>query len=100
MELYGVKNLADLQQQHRHWVDQELKRGVRKRDENWTSSIAVGSESFVKTMYGALGIKVKDRSVTEEDGKFVLRESPASYRVNFALGIDALRVENTAKWEI
>lgn len=46
----------------------------------WTESVAVGSEAFVAGTKDKLGVKVRGREVTGEDGTHVLRESPASPR--------------------
>jgi putative transposase len=99
MELIGVDKLENLQQYHRQWVETQLS-GENTWDENWTNSIAVGSESFVNEIYHLLGFKVKSRTVLEEEDKFVLKESSVSYNDFFEPKMGVLRGENTFIWDM
>jgi putative transposase len=98
MEFTGAANLERLQNYYRKCVESQLK-GINARDENWTKSIAVGSESFVEEICSLLGQKVKSRNVVEERDKFVLKEPDAPYNVVFDPKIGALRAENTYFWD-
>lgn len=94
MEFTGAANLERLQNYHRNCVESQLK-GINARDENWTKSIAVGSESFVEEICSLLGHKVKSRNLVEERDKFILKEQDVSYNVVFGPKMDALRAGNS-----
>ncbi len=78
--LLNFKRMNDMAAAYRGWIDESLKEGSHFRDEKWTESIAVGSESFVTATKEKLGFKAKGREVIGGDGSYELRESPASYK--------------------
>jgi len=49
------------------------------RQNKWTESIAVGSESFVEKIKEALGFRAKGRKIICADDAFELSEEPAAY---------------------
>ena len=72
------------------------------RKDMWTGSIAVGSEQFAvdtKTMLG-VGVKVKVRKATENEGVYELREPHSYYGNDFVPKNSGLRAENIYFWNV
>jgi hypothetical protein len=53
------------------------------REEEWTHSIAVGSQPIVESMKNLLGIRAKGREVIEGAKGYQLREEAAGYQAHF-----------------
>lgn len=100
MKLCDAASLTDLQNQHREWVEQELMLALSKRDERWSKSIAVGSESFIDQVKSSLGIKAKHKESIEVEDSYFIKEEFSSYNAHFDGKMDPLRVENTIKWDV
>jgi hypothetical protein len=97
--LLEFKEMPDLADAYRGWVEESLSANGRSRDGKWSESISVGSESFVMMTKEKLGIKAKGREVVGEDASYVLRESPASYSSILGHENDVLRPENSYSWD-
>ncbi len=69
-------------------------------EDQWTQSIAVGSESFIDKIHKALGIKRKHRDIIEDGSSCFIKESTIPYNAHFATKMDLLRVGNTIKWDV
>ncbi|HPC73169.1 MAG TPA: transposase [Syntrophales bacterium] len=78
-DLLTFKEMPDLADAYRGWIEEAIGAGGRLRDGKWSESVAVGSESFVRMTREKPGVKAKGREVVDADGSYVLRESPASY---------------------
>ena len=100
MELCGMSNLVKFQQRHRQWVDEELRRGKPKRDGGWSQSIALGSDAFVRKVQDALGLKARDRVVTNVNDKFELKETAARYSTKNDPEKEHLSAKNALKWNM
>ena len=84
MDLFGVRSMEEFKGVHRGWVTEALeKQGWRNRQPQWTESIAVGSEGFVRETKERLGAKAMWREVVGENGSYELRESLTSYEDDF-----------------
>ncbi len=81
------------------WVDASIKEGILTRDENWTESVAVGSEPFVRGIKNKLGFRAKGRRVIGGDGSFSLRESRSSYKGNFGDKNAVIGPKNVYFWK-
>jgi len=97
--LLNFREMADLADAYRGWVKDALIADGHSRDDKWSESIAVGSESFVTMTKEKLGFKANGREVVGGDGSYVLRESPAPYNGILGDKNEALRPENTHFWE-
>ena len=64
-----------------------------RRDE-WTGSIAIGSQSFVENVKTLLGLRAKGRRVMEGGGGYQLREEAAHYIPLFGSEKDNIAAEN------
>jgi hypothetical protein len=83
MDLLGMKEIGELKETYRGWVDEALKKQDPGRQPRWTESIAVGSENFVRDTKERLGISAIGREVIGSNGNFELREPGVSYKANF-----------------
>ena len=64
---------------HRVWISNQLKRAP-EREERYSKSIALGSQSFVETVQAKMGIKAIGRRSRESLGDaYELRETVESY---------------------
>jgi len=97
--LLNFKEMPDLADAYRGWIEEAICAEGQLRDRKWSESIAVGSESFVIMTEEKLGIKAKEREVAGEDGSYALRESPAPYNSILGYENDILRPENAYFWE-
>jgi putative transposase len=98
-DLLNFRSMDDLATACRGWVAESLREGRHFRDEKWTESVAVGSETFVVSTKQRLGFKVKGREVTGADGSYVLREPPAAYKGILGQENDGLRHKNRRSWD-
>ncbi|MGD8570426.1 MAG: transposase [Gammaproteobacteria bacterium] len=83
MRLLKIKSERELQQTHRHWIEATLTSGSLEKDTKWSGSLAVGSEEFVTSIKGKLGIKSKYRQIDQDADSYVLREPDLSYQPLF-----------------
>ena len=97
-KLCGFVDVASFQCAHRQWVEEALRGEARNRDERWTESIAVGSQSFVERVKRELGIPARRRAIEETDGMCVLREPGSAYTGAFGTENSALRPKNAIFW--
>jgi putative transposase len=79
MGLLGFENYDDLKYAHSQWVDSAMQSNNCDKEDRWTHSIAVGSESFIKKMKEGLGFRAKGRKIISADDTFELREMAAAY---------------------
>jgi REP element-mobilizing transposase RayT len=98
-KLLNFKEMPDLVDAYRGWIEEAIGAEGQLRDGKWSESIAVGSESFVMMTKEKLGIKAKGREVVGEDGSYALRESPAPYNSILGHENDVLRPENAYFWD-
>ncbi len=69
--------------------------GEKIRQEEWTSSIAAGSRSFVENVKAHLGFRVKGRDIIGANEGYQLREGSAPYKALFGAENDDIGLENT-----
>ena len=98
--LLNFKEMADLADVYRGWIEEAIAADGQLRDGKWSESIAVGSESFIMMTKEKLGIKAKGREVVGEEGSYVLREPAAPYDGILGHENDALRPENAHFWDL
>jgi putative transposase len=97
--LVGAGTYDQLRSSHRGWIDEYLGDGAKKRQEEWTRSIAVGSKSFIEDVKARLGFRAKGRDVIEGGEKYHLREEAAPYMVFFRPEKGDIGPENTYFWD-
>jgi putative transposase len=94
----GFRSDAQLRKCHRAWVEEAIIRGGRRQPQ-WSESIAVGSEGFVRGVLEKLQVRAKGRKVREGEDWYELREPREAYSAHFAPENDLLRTENGCYWE-
>ena len=98
--LFGTSSYDQLRSSHKGWVEEYLGDGPKKRQDEWTGSIAVGSKSFIDDVKARLGFKAKGRDVLEASEGYQLRESVAVYNALFKAEKDDIGFENTYFWDV
>ena len=96
----GTASYEQLQRSHRGWVEEYLGRGKKFRQEEWTTSIAVGSKAFVENVQTLLGYRAKGREVRVGNEGYHLREGSAPYKSLFEAENDDIGPENSYFWEV
>jgi len=94
----GTASYEQLKKSHREWVEEYLGKGEKSRQEQWTSSIAVGSMSFVENVQTLLGYRAKGRDVRVGNEGYQLREGSAPYEGIFGAKKDDIGLENAYFW--
>jgi len=94
----GSLSYEQLQKSHRGWLEEYLGVGEKIRQEEWTSSIAVGNRSFVENVKTLLGFRAKGRDVIRGSEGYQLREGSVPYKGLFAVENDDIGLENTYFW--
>ena len=82
-EALGLEDVEQLRDCHRHWVEGSLGSGAIARDDRWTGSLAVGSETFVQQIQQQMGLEARSRAIQSDGNAAYLREPAAAYRVVF-----------------
>jgi putative transposase len=100
MELLNIKNMEELKQSYRGWVEEELVKEDRGRQPRWTESVAVGSERFVENTKEKLGTRAMGRQIIGRNGSYDLREIKTPYDVDFRPKNIDLSAENTYYWDV
>jgi REP element-mobilizing transposase RayT len=98
MSLLEMKDITQLQETCRNRIEECLTSNKIAKDEQWSESIAVGSESFILNTLENLGIKVKGREVVQVDGRYQLKEPAISYKPILTPGNSGLRLKNEYLW--
>jgi putative transposase len=78
-ELTGFANYSAFQRAHQELVHDFLATCNNTRQDQWTESIAVGGEIFIKGIKDKLGALAQGRRILGKDGELQLREKIASY---------------------
>ncbi len=93
--LLQIKNLKELQESLKRWIEEALESKNHNRQSKWTESISVGNKGFVEATKKRLGIRAKGRKVFRNNGAYELREPAAPYKGVFDPENGLLRLENT-----
>ena len=100
MALCSASSLSDLQQQLREQVAHELQAESCRKEEKWSTSIAVGSNRFIERVKSSLEVKTPHkRDVTFQDVNTV-SEDLVSYNLLYHSKMGVLRGYNGYKWKI
>jgi putative transposase len=81
LHLLGGVGLAEFRQHYAALIEAKLAKGAVKREAQWTESIAVGSERFVRSIES----KVRGRQeleIVSAGDCWLLREAERPYRTN------------------
>ena len=98
--LCGFSDPVHFAEQHRQWVDNAIGNAENQRESFWTESIAVGSSGFIEETRVKLGSKAIGRRIEEQqEDRFVLREAPEPYGIDFNPKKGLLSTENSYYWD-
>ena len=81
-------------------VNEYLDKTEKNWEEEWTRSIAVGSQPFVESVKNLLGIRAKGREVIEGAKGYQLREEAAGYQALFQVENSDIGLDNAYLWDI
>jgi len=81
MQVLGISNHRELTEWQQAQVSAALKK-PQKREDCWTSAIAVGDHSYLTQIAGKLGVRVRHRKIIKEENGYILSETPGAYRLN------------------
>jgi putative transposase len=98
-ELLGLRSTDDLAETQHEWIKASLARDA-SRDPNWSESLAVGSENYVREIQNNLGVQARHRTITPTSQGYVLREPRVPYSTNSEPEMAHLRPQNTQKWKL
>jgi putative transposase len=97
--LCGFGTIEEFQREHRQWVEAALRDGATARDDRWSTSVAVGSETFVEQVKAELGSAAGRRQITAENKTYTLREPSLSYSHHLDGKNSALSLNNAYIWD-
>lgn len=98
--LLGAGSYDELRSSHKGWVEECCGDGEKARQEEWTGSIAVGSQPFVEKVKTLLGFRAKGRKVIEGAEGYQVREGSVPYNVLFRVEKEDIGLENTYFWNV
>jgi len=81
-------------------VEEQLQVAGKKRQDERTSSIAVGSKVFVENVKARLRFRAKGRDVVEAGERYQLRENLSSYKALFGVKNEDIALKNTYFWDV
>ncbi len=100
MTLYGASTLSDLQQQLREQVAQGIQAEPSRREEKWSTSIAIGSERFIERIKSSLSDKAQHKQDVTYQEENAIKEDLISYSLHYHSKKATLRGCNSHVWEI
>ena len=82
-------------------TDELADSSVSERRLEWSESIAVGSEDYLRELQAGLGIDGHHRTIDRQsDEAYILREQSPAYDCNNTGEIEALRGDNAVPWRL
>lgn len=73
MQLLGIFDLSQLQQEYVNRISMKLELNQLKRDKKWTKALAVGSKEFLETYQKKIGLKLHHKIFNDSKGSFILK---------------------------
>jgi hypothetical protein len=95
----GLGSDAQLRKSRKKRVEEAISGNDNTRQPEWSESIAVGSERFVRDIQEKLLIQTKGRKLVEGVEVFQLRAPQAAYNARFIDKNGPLSIENGVTWE-
>ena len=93
-KLLGLRDECDLPAEQNRWIQEALSEdesSLLQRQDVWTESLAVGSDSFADKVARMLGVRCRFRDVEKDCGFCVLREKGVAYNADFNGKMGTLR---------
>ena len=97
-QLLGIDSAGRLTASHDQWIEAELKRKEKVRQERWTERIAVGGKTFVESIRERLGMRAKSKRIDRLGDTWVVRETTTAYSSDFTPENGSLSTENQHFW--
>ncbi len=98
--LFGSDSYDQLRATHKGWAVEQLQGAGKKRQNEWTGSIAVGSKGFIENVKANLRFRAKGRDVIEAGEGYQLRENLSSYKALFGVENEDIDLKNTYFWDV
>ncbi len=83
INLLELNSYTELKTTHQSLINEALKNRNLIREERWTESLAVGSQTFIEDIKGKLGVKGMYLPVSEEKGTWKIKEETLTKRDYF-----------------
>ncbi len=81
MELLGMKTIEQMRLARERCVTDEMTYGQMIRQPEWTDSVAVGSEAYIKSIQPLVKYRNPSRKMKQVDKGFILRDERQTYNV-------------------
>jgi putative transposase len=99
-DLIGTRSYDRLREIHRQWVNEYLNQTEKTREEEWSRSIAVGSQPFVDNVKDLLGSRAKGREIIKGTMGYQLRDEAEVYQALFEVENSDIGLDNAYLWDI
>jgi hypothetical protein len=98
--LLGTDSYDQLKTTHKGWVEEQLQGAGKKRQDEWTASIDVGSKSLIENVKAQLRFRAKGRDVIAAGERYQLRQNLSSYKAVFGAENEDIDLKNTYFWDV
>ena len=98
--LFRTDSYDQLRTTHKGWVAEQLQGAGKRRQDEWTGSIAVGSKGFIENVKARLRFRAIGRDVIEAGEGYQLRENISSYKTLFGVENEDIDLKNTYFWDV
>ncbi len=98
-KLLGYDNYNKLTESHRSWVETFLANGDNNRDDKWSRSIAVGSQSFIEHIKSRMGVLAKGRKTVASGESYQIREPDIFYSNHYECKKSEIDPKNKYFWK-
>lgn len=98
LDYFSMHNGTRLREAHSNWITEELANNTLARNQDWSESIAIGSESFTTDIQKQLASRAQNRSIVSINDVTVLKEPEISYSTVFDVKKAVLNTKNTYYW--
>ena len=98
--LCGAPSLSDLQRHLREWVEQGLQGMPSRKEEKWSTSIAIGSDRFIEGVKSSLAAKAQHKPDAMYQERNAIKEDLVTYNLHFHSKMRGLRGYNSHDWKI
>jgi len=96
--LSGLSDFESFQSSHEKWIFAELNKKDHIRKTRWTKSIAVGSDSFIRSVKKRMRSLAIGREIQSSEESSQLREEMIPYNALFDTGKCDMGPKNTFYW--
>jgi putative transposase len=98
-KLCGFSSIDAFRHAYRLWLEAAVA-DIPARDERWSTSIAVGTSTFVERVVTELRDRARHRNIEAYGETHALREEPLAYEPHFDPENAVLRGKNSLLWDV